>query len=85
MKKLAADKNVPLVDLHARSVEYCEKIGPAETAKLNPTGKDGKPDTTHLNAGARIIFAKLVVEELRTAVPELAPYLAATPSSRVSP
>ena len=84
MKKLAADKNVPLVDLHARSVEYCEKIGPAETAKLNPAGKDGKPDTTHLNAGARIIFAKLVVQELRTAVPELTPYLAAEPSSRVS-
>jgi pectinesterase len=81
MKKLAADKNVPLVDLHARSVEYCEKIGPEETAKLNPTGKDGKPDTTHLNAGARVIMAKLVVEELRQAVPELAPHLLAEPRS----
>ena len=78
MKKLAAEKQVPLVDLHARSVEYCEKIGPEETAKLNPV-KDGKPDTTHLNAGARLVFARLVVEELRKAVPELAPHLLTEP------
>jgi len=75
MKKLAAERHVPLVDLHTRSVEYCEKIGPAETAKLNPAGKDGKPDTTHLNAQGRMVFARLVVEELRQAVPELAPVL----------
>ncbi len=81
MKKLAAEKHVPLVDLHARSVEYCEKIGAAETAKLNPTGKDGKPDTTHLNAEGRVVFARLVVEELRQAVPELAPFLRPEPVS----
>ena len=81
MKKLAAEKKVPLVDLHARSVAFCEKIGPEETAKFNPTGKDSKPDTTHLNAKARVIFARLVIEELRTAVPELAPHLLAEPNS----
>ena len=80
MKKLAAEKKVPLVDLHDRSVEFCEQIGPEETTKFNPPGKDGKPDTTHLNAGARVIFAKLVVEELRTAVPELALHLLAEPN-----
>ncbi len=81
MKKLAAEKQVPLVDLNARSIEYCEKIGPAETAKLNPAGKDGKPDTTHLNAKGRAEFAKLVTEELRKAVPALAPVLRAEPAS----
>lgn len=81
MKRVAAEKQVPLLDLHARSVEWCEKIGPEETAKLNPV-KDGKPDTTHLNAGARVVFARLVVAELRTAVPELAPYLRAEPDRR---
>ncbi len=79
MKKLAAEKHVPLVDLHARSVEYCEKIGSEETARLNPVAKDGKPDTTHLNAQGRLVFAQLVVEELRQVVPELAPYLLAVP------
>ena len=80
MKKLAAEKHVPLVDLHALSVAYCEKIGPVETAKLNSVLKNGKADTTHLNAGARVIFAKLVVEDLRKVVPELAPYLLAEPN-----
>ena len=80
MKRVAAEKNVPLLDLHARSVELCEKIGPAETAKFNPV-KDGKPDTTHLNAGARVVFARLVVEDLRKAVPELAADLLAEPNA----
>jgi pectinesterase len=74
MKRVALEKNVPLLDLHSDSVALCEKIGPEETAKFNPI-KDGKPDTTHLNAGARVVFARLVVEELRKAIPELAPHL----------
>ena len=79
MKKVAAEKNVPLVDLHARSVELCNELGPAETARFNPI-KNGKPDTTHLNARGRVVFARLVVEELRKAVPELAPCLLAEPN-----
>jgi pectinesterase len=85
MKKLAAEKNVPLVDLHVRSVEYCEKIGPAETARLNPVLKDGKADTTHLNQAGKMAFARLVVEELRQAVPDLAPHLLAEPNPAEKP
>jgi len=81
MKALAVAKQVPLVDLHASSVAYCERIGPAETAKLNPIGKDGKPDTTHLNAAGRLVFAKLVAADLRQVVPELAPYLRMEPAA----
>jgi len=80
MKKVAAEKNVPLIDLHASSVALCEQIGPAETAKFNPTAKDGKPDTTHLKGDARVVFARLVVEELRGKVPELARHLLAEPN-----
>ena len=78
MKKLAAEKNVPLVDLHDRSVEYCEKIGLEETAKLNPVA-NGKPDTTHLNNAGKMAFARLVAEDLCKAAPELAPHLLAEP------
>ena len=80
MKKLAAEKQVPVIDLHARSVALCEKIGPAATAQFNPTLKDGKADTTHLKGDARVVFARLVVEDLRQAVPELAPYLRSEPN-----
>jgi pectinesterase len=79
MKRVAAEKNVPLLDLHADSVALCEKIGLDETAKFNPV-KDGKADTTHLKGEARVVFARLVVGELRTAVPELAPHLLAEPN-----
>jgi len=79
MKRLAAAKQVPLLDLHARSVEYCERIGPAETAKLNPVGKDGKLDTTHLNVKGKLVFGRIVVEELRKTVPALVPYLRTEP------
>ena len=84
MKRVAAEKNVPLLDLHTDSIALCEKIGPEETAKFNPV-KDGKPDTTHLNAGARVVFARLVVEELRKAVPELAPHLLTEPDATKVP
>ena len=80
MKKIATDENVPLIDLHTSSVALCEKLGPDETAKFNPTGKDGKPDTTHLKGDARVVFAKLVVDELRVKVPGLAPHLLAKPN-----
>jgi pectinesterase len=74
------EKNVPLVDLHDRSVELCKKLGAEGTAKFNPVGKDGKPDTTHLTAVGRVVFARIVVEELRKAMPELAPHLLAEPN-----
>jgi pectinesterase len=80
VRKVAAKKQAPLVDLYARSIEYCEKIGPAETAKLNPISKAGTTDITHLNAEGKAVFAKLVVEELRKAVPGLATCLRAEPA-----
>jgi hypothetical protein len=80
MKMVATEKNVPLIDLHTSSAALCEKLGPEETAKFNPTGKDGKPDTTHLKGDARVVFAKLVVDELRVKVPELAPHLLTEPN-----
>jgi lysophospholipase L1-like esterase len=83
VKKLAAEKNVPLVDLHARSIELCEKLGPEQTAKFNPV-VNGRADTTHLNPAGSVAIAGLVVQELRTSVPELAPYLRAQPVSAVA-
>jgi lysophospholipase L1-like esterase len=79
VKKLAAEKNVPLIDLHARSLALCEKLGPAGTAPFNRAGKDGSPDTTHLSDAGGMAFARLVVQDLRRVVPALAPVLLAEP------
>lgn len=82
VRAVAAEKHVPLVDLDARSTEWCEQAGPVETAKLNPL-KEGKPDTTHLDAAGSAVFAQLVADELRRAVPAFAAWLRAMPAADV--
>ncbi len=79
VRKLAVAKNVPLLDLNARSHEFAERIGPTETAKLNPAKPDGTPDTTHLEGEGSVVIARLVIDELRKVVPALAPVLRTEP------
>ncbi len=71
VKQLAAEKNVPLIDLHARSLAWCEQLGPEQAAKFNRVKPDGSFDHTHLDAVGSAVFAQWVVEELRRAVPAL--------------
>jgi len=79
VKQLAAAKNVPLVDLHARSLEFCESLGPVMTEGFNFPDATGKNDTTHLDASGSEAFGHFVIEELRRVVPALAPVLLAEP------
>ncbi len=85
VRKIAAERNVPLVDLQARSIELCESLGPEKCLEFSPlkTNTDGKiaHDGTHLNAEGYVLFARLVVDELRKAAPELAPILRAEPKN----
>jgi alpha-L-fucosidase 2 len=79
VKKLGREQNVPVIDLHASSIAYCEAMGPAATASLNFPDQSGKNDTTHLQGDGRVVFARLVVNELRRVVPALAPVLRPEP------
>jgi len=82
VKKIAAEKNVPVLDLHVRSIELCENLGREGCLPLSPMKEaEGREtvDNTHLNAQGSAAFARLVVEELRKAVPELAPMLRGEP------
>jgi len=73
---LAAENNVPLVDLHARSIEQVERMGPKEAAILDASSPDPKkPDHTHFSGKGGELTARLVADELRRAAPELAKYL----------
>lgn len=89
VRKIAAEKNVPLVDLHDLSKEYYEKVGRAECEKFSPVKTvDGTNsiDGTHLKGEGRVLMARLVVGELLNNVPELVPYLLAEPNrSAVTP
>lgn len=71
MLKVGREKNVPVIDLHQKSVELFNKLGDEKSAYFSP--KPG--DRSHFTSkGAREI-AKLVAEEIPTAVPDLIPYL----------
>ena len=76
IRRLARAEHVPLVDLNASSIALCEKIGPAKSWSYNRIPSD----KTHLNAKGSVVFARLVVEGLRKAVPELSPYLRTEPA-----
>jgi pectinesterase len=85
VRKIAAEKHVPLVDLQARSIELCEALGPEKCLEFSPPKivggtNTGGYDGTHLNAKGHVMFARLVVEELRKAAPELAPVLRTNPA-----
>jgi len=79
VKKIAAEKKVPLIDLHASSQELCEQLGQEKcnelSARVKGTNAVETVDNTHLNAKGSVVFAKLVVTGLAKAVPELAPCL----------
>jgi pectin methylesterase-like acyl-CoA thioesterase/lysophospholipase L1-like esterase len=76
VKQVAAEMKVPLIDLHARSIELCESLGPEGCKSFSPPKGDGI-DRTHLNQKGARLFGALMAEELRKAVPELAPYVKA--------
>lgn len=71
MAKVAAEQKLPLIDLHARSMELYTRLGPEESAFINISPKD----YTHFSErGAREI-ARLVAAAARETVPDLVPFL----------
>jgi len=75
VRDVANEKHVPLVDLHARSIELYEKLGPDGCRDLSYKKRDGTFDVAHLSAEGAKAIAPLVVDELKKAAPELATYL----------
>ena len=71
-KVVATARGVPIVDLHARSVDVVDRMGATESLTLGPSNADGTPDKTHLNAKGSDLFGGIVAGELARAVPALA-------------
>jgi pectinesterase len=72
VRALAAEKRVPLVDLHAISLADAEQAGDDVWADLSPRDDKGDVDRTHLNAKGAEVVGRMVAEALGKAVPELA-------------
>jgi pectinesterase len=79
VKKLAAEKGVPLIDLHALSIDYINAMGmqkSLELGKMKPDGRGGEAiDNTHLGERGSEAMGQLVVNELRKIEPRLAAYI----------
>lgn len=71
MKKVAAEKKVPLVDLQTASEELYLKLGPEKTAEF----ANAADDRTHFNAKGAQAMAELVMARLPEAEPSLKAYL----------
>jgi lysophospholipase L1-like esterase len=78
---LAAEKSVPLIDLHARSIAVLDQLGPKASEEFDapvvskPVQPPPNPDKTHLSPKGAEVMGKLVAEDLKKVVPDLAPYI----------
>ena len=70
-REVANQQVVPFIDLNAISIEHHNKIGPEASAAYNFE----ETDRTHFSPAGAAAIASLVIDELKVAVPELAPYL----------
>ena len=68
---VAGELNLPFIDLHRASIAHHNKIGRDESMSYN--FKEG--DKTHFNKKGAEAITNLILEELKSVVPELAPYL----------
>lgn len=77
MKGVAAEHKVPLVDLHARSRELVERLGPEKALAFGPPHPKlaGKFDGTHLSVKGAEAIAPLVAGELWEVEPALRGWL----------
>ena len=73
VRALAAEKHVPLIDLHAISLADAENAGDDVWADLSPRDAAGQVDRTHLNAKGGDVVGRMVVQSLGEIVPDLAP------------
>jgi hypothetical protein len=78
--------HVPLIDLHAESVAYLNKLGPdaqrivSGRTRRTPQG-EVVPDKTHLNVFGGYTFGRMVAVDLGRAVPKLQLYVRPEPAA----
>ena len=81
VRKVAAEKHVPLIDLYASSLVACERLGPEKCLALGAKKENGAIDTTHLSDEGSLMFARLVIDSLRHVAPDLASDLLTEPKA----
>lgn len=86
VRQIARELDVPLVDLHDRSLAVCNALGREVCITLMSSPKpNGQFDGTHLTRAGSMIMGAIVADELKKAVPELAERLRPVPLSSMPP
>jgi lysophospholipase L1-like esterase len=70
-KKVAKEKDVPVIDLHRLAFDLFDRLGDEGSAELTAS----KTDRTHFTRKGALAVAELVAKAIPDAVPELKPYL----------
>jgi pectin methylesterase-like acyl-CoA thioesterase len=84
-KRVAAEENVPLIDLNAASVKLLQTMTQEQAdlfdAEAHPDAAGNKgPDRTHLNAKGAMVFARMVADDLAKVCVELGPDIKGEPA-----
>jgi lysophospholipase L1-like esterase len=72
---IAAEKNVPLIDLYNMTREQAEKAGPTGALEIGRIGPEGKQDTTHLGPKGQQEIGRMAAREFARLVPAVRPFL----------
>jgi lysophospholipase L1-like esterase len=86
-KRVAAEENVPLIDLNAASVKLLQTMTQEQAdrfdAEAHPNAAGNKgPDRTHLNATGAAVFARMVANDLAKLCVELGPDIKGEPAAK---
>jgi pectinesterase len=77
VRAIAAENNVPLIELYNLTREQAEKAGPAGSLEIGRIGPDGKQDTTHLGPKGQQEIGRMAAREFARLVPGVRPFLIA--------
>jgi lysophospholipase L1-like esterase len=81
-RELAAEKNVPLIDLYSLTLAHAEKLGPDGCADIDARLPDGKRDHTHLGPRGQQEIGAMAAQEFMKLMPPLRKYAAAPGGTR---
>jgi len=71
MKEVAAEANIPFIDLHEPTFSHFKKLGAEQSRQYAPRERD----INHFNTAGADLLARIVADGISTQVPALKPYL----------
>ena len=71
LRKLAAEKQVALIDLYALTLQQAEKLGKAQADSIGRKDEQGKQDNTHLGPRGQFEIGQMAVREFLKVAPAM--------------